>query len=328
MLNIVFMGTPDFARESLNALYESENNILAVVTSMDKPKGRGMNLTPSPVKEYALEKNLKLFQPEKIKENAEFIEQIKQLKPDIICVVSYGKVLPKEILEIPKHGCVNVHPSLLPKYRGSTPIQTAIMNGDKYTGVTTMYMDEELDSGDIILQEKIEIEDNQTTGELWNILAKKGAMLLVETVKQIEKGIAPRIQQGENYTITQMLDKSMAKIDWKNKSATQIKNLVRGLNPIMGAYALLNGKKIKFWQVEVLTVEEFINKFNDFKTYKLRLENQVVAGAIIYIDKESIYIKANDGIIKVNEIQGENAKRMNTADYLRGAKMQTADIFE
>lgn len=328
MLNIVFMGTPDFARESLNALYESENKILAVVTNTDKPKGRGMNLTPSPVKEYALEKSLKLFQPEKIKENVEFIEQIKQLNPDIICVVSYGKVLPKDILEIPKYGCINVHPSLLPKYRGSTPIQTAIINGDKYTGVTTMYMDEALDSGDIILQEKIEIEDSQTTGDLWSILAKKGAELLVETIKQIEKGIAPRICQGEDYTVTQMLDKSMAKIDWKNKTAIQIKNLVRGLSPIMGAYTLLNGKKIKFWQVEVLTIGEFINKFNDFKTYKQSLENQVVVGTIIYIDKESIYIKANDGIIKVNEIQGENAKRMSTADYLRGTKMQIEDIFE
>lgn len=329
MLNIVFMGTPDFAEESLKKLNESNHNVLAVVTTADKPKGRGMKLQPTPVKEYALENNLKIYQPEKVKENIEFIEEIKTLNPDVICVVAYGKILPKELLEIPKYGCINVHPSLLPKYRGSTPIQTAIINGDKTTGVTTMYMNEGLDSGDIILQEEIKIEDNQTAGEVWDILAQIGANLLVETLNQIENNTAPRKKQGEDYTITKMLDKSMSKIDWNNQTAVEIKNLTRGLNPIMGTYAMLNGKKIKFWNVDAMTVDEFISKYTEFKGYKQRLESDVTSGAIVYIDyKEAIYIKAKEGIIKVKEIQGENAKRMNTSDFLRGCKIETAETFE
>lgn len=329
MLNIIFMGTPDFAQESLKSLNESKHNVLAVVTTEDKPRGRGMKLLPTPVKEYAVENNLKIYQPNKIRENAEFIEEIKKLNPDVICVVAYGKILPKELLEIPKYGCINVHPSLLPKYRGSTPIQTAIINGDKTTGVTTMYMDEELDSGDIILQEEIEIEDNQTAGEVWDILAKIGANLLVETLNQIENNTAPRKKQGENYTVTKMLDKSMSKIDWDNQTAIQIKNLSRGLNPIMGVYTFLNEKKIKFWNVDAVSIEEFVNKYTEFKGYKLRLENEVTPGAIIYIDyKEAIYVKAKDGIVKINEIQAENAKRMSTPDFLRGNKIETAETFQ
>lgn len=329
MLNIVFMGTPDFAEESLRQLNESDHNVLAVVTTIDKPKGRGMKLQPSPVKEYALENNLRIYQPEKVKGNTKFIEEIKELNPDVICVVAYGKILPRELLEIPRYGCINVHPSLLPKYRGSTPIQTAIINGDKTTGVTTMYMNEELDSGDIILQEEIEINENQTAGELWNVLAKIGAKLLVETLNQIENNTAPRKKQGENYTVTKMLEKTMSKIDWENQTAIQIKNLARGLNPIMGVYAVLNNKKIKFWNVDAMSVDEFVNKYTEFKNYKQRLNDEVAPGAIIYIDyKEAIYIKANEGIIKVNEIQGENAKKMSTADFLRGNKIEIAETFE
>lgn len=329
MLNIVFMGTPDFAEESLKKIYESNHNILAVVTTLDKPKGRGMKLQPTPVKEYALKNNLKIYQPEKVRGNTEFIEEIKTLNPDVICVVAYGKILPKELLEIPKYGCVNVHPSLLPKYRGSTPIQTAIINGDKTTGVTTMYMDEELDSGDIILQEEIKIEDNQTAGEVWNTLAKIGANLLVETLNQIENNTAPRKKQGENHTVTKMLDKSMSEIDWENQTAIQIKNLTRGLNPIMGTYSILNEKKIKFWDVDAISVDEFISKYTDFKTYKQRLESEVTPGTIVYIDyKEAIYIKAKEGIVKVKEIQGENAKKMSTPDFLRGYRIEIAETFQ
>ncbi len=328
-MNIVFMGSPDFARESLKALYEAKNNIMAVVTTVDKPKGRGMKLQPTPVKEYALEKGLKLYQPEQIKNNEEFIQEIRNLNPEVICVVAYGKILPKEILDIPKYGCINVHPSLLPQYRGSTPIQTAIINGDSKTGVTTMYMDEGWDSGDIILQEKIDIEENQTAGEIWDVLAVKGANLLVETIKQIGLGVAPRTKQGENYTVTQKLDKAISKIDWENTSAVQIKNLSRGLNPIMGIYAILNGKKIKFWNIDSLTIDEFVSKFTEFANYKKKLEYEVAPGVVIYVDyKEAIYIKAKDGIIKVNEIQGENAKKMATTEFLKGNKIEVAETFE
>lgn len=167
-MRIVFMGTPDFAEESLKKIYEAKHEILAVVTNPDRPKGRGMKMISTPVKQYAIEKNLKVIQPEKIRNNVEFIEEIKKLNPDVICVVAYGKILPKEILEIPTFGCINVHASLLPKYRGAAPIQWAILNGDKTTGVTTMYMDEGMDTGDIILKKEVSINDNQTTGELWD----------------------------------------------------------------------------------------------------------------------------------------------------------------
>ena len=241
-MRIVFMGTPDFARESLEAVNKAGHEIVAVVTNPDKPQGRGMKLTASPVKEYALEQNIPVLQPEKVKKNIEFLENIKQLAPDVICVVAYGKILPKELLEIPAKGCINVHGSLLPYYRGAAPIQWAVLNGDKITGITTMYRDVGMDTGDMILKEEVEIGENETTGELWNKLSKVGAKLLVKTLEQIEQGIAPRIPQGENFTLAPMLTKDMAKIDWKNKTAVEIKNLVRGLNPIMGAYSYLNGK--------------------------------------------------------------------------------------
>ena len=171
-MKIVFMGTPDFAEKSLEDVYNARHEILAVVTNPDRPKGRGMKMVASPVKEFAVSKNLKIYQPEKVRKNVEFIEEIKKLEPDVICVVAYGKILPKEILEIPKLGCINVHGSLLPKYRGAAPIQWAVINGEKVTGVTTMYMDVGMDTGDMILKEKTEIAPDETTGELWDRLAK------------------------------------------------------------------------------------------------------------------------------------------------------------
>ena len=312
-MKIVFMGTPDFAKESLEAVYNAGHEILAVVTNPDRPKGRGMKLVASPVKEFALEKNLKIYQPEKVKNNVEFIEEIKRFKPDVICVVAYGKILPKEILEISKFGCINVHGSLLPQYRGAAPIQWAVLNGDKTTGITTMYMDTGMDTGDMILKEKIEIGEDDTTGDVWEKLSKIGANLLVKTLKQIEEGTAPRIPQGTDFSMAPMLDKEMSKIDWKNKDAKQIKNLVRGLNPIMGTYSYLDGKKIKFWKVDALQDED----------------SNVENGTVIKADsKEGLYIKAKNGIIKVLEIQGENAKKMNIQDFLRGNKIEIGSKFE
>ena len=312
-MKVVFMGTPDFAQKSLEALYNAGHEILAVVTNIDKPKGRGMKLVESSVKEYAKSKNLTIFQPEKVRKNIEFIEQIKKLEPDVICVVAYGKILPSEILEIPKLGCINVHASLLPKYRGAAPIQWAVLNGDKTTGVTTMYMDVGMDTGDMILKQEVEIGENETTGELWDRLSIIGADLLVKTLDQIEKGTAPRIKQSDDFTMAPMLNKEISKIDWQEKTAKQIKNLVRGLNPIMGAYSYLNGKKIKFWKVEV---EEDTNS------------NQENGTVIKANDKEGLYIKAKDGILKIIEIQGENAKRMNANDFLRGNKIEIGQKFE
>ena len=318
-MKIFFMGTPDFAKESLEAIYNAGHEIIGVVTNPDKPKGRGMKMVASPVKEFAIEKGLKVYQPIKVRNNAEFIEEIKNLNPDVICVVAYGKILPKEILDIPKFGCINVHGSLLPKYRGAAPIQWAVLNGDKTTGITTMYMDVGMDTGDMILKEEVEIGDDETTGELWDRLSKIGGKLLVKTLEKIEEGTAPRKKQGDDFTIAPMLDKSMAKIDWENKTAQEIKNLVRGLNPIMGAYTFLDDKKIKFWKVDVANEEEIMAEGLEI------LRN----GTVIVSDpRDGLFIKTKEGILKVLEIQGENAKRMPIGDFLRGNYIEEYSVFE
>ncbi len=310
-MKILFMGTPDFAKESLEYVYNAGYEIIGVVTNPDKPKGRGMKLVSSPVKEFALEKDLKIYQPIKVKNNIEFINEIKELKPDVICVVAYGKILPKEILDIPSKGCINVHGSLLPEYRGAAPIQWAILNGDKKTGITTMYMDIGMDTGDMILKEEVLIGDDETTGELWARLSKLGGELLVKTLEQIENGNVKREKQGENFTMAPMLSKEMSQIDWQNKTAQEIKNLVRGLNPIMGTYSYLNGKKIKIWKVQIE-----------------KDDTDSLPGTIIKIDnKKGIFVQTKEGIINILEIQGENAKRMHVTEFLKGNKINEKEIF-
>ena len=386
-MRIVFMGTPDFAKESLEAVYNSKNEVLAVVTNPDKPKGRGMKMIASPVKEFALEKNFKIYQPTKVRNNAEFIEEIKALNPDLLCVVAYGKILPKELLDIPKYGAINVHGSLLPEYRGAAPIQWAVLNGDKRTGITTMFMDIGMDTGDMILKEETEIGEDETTGELWDRLSKIGAKLLVKTIEKIEqakeqieqeedknkqektksvtnnnlksnncenmnnnlseknettqndycktnneilekvKKIVGAEKQGENYTLAPMIEKEMAKIDW-NKKSKEIKNLVRGLNPIMGAYSFLNDKKIKFWKIDIMPIEELEKIFPEIKEYESRMK-KLEPGTIAFADnKKGIFIKTGDGFIKVLELQGENAKKMDYKNFLNGNKLQAGEIFE
>ncbi len=328
MLNVLFMGTPDFAAESLKSLVEEKYNIVGVVTNPDRPKGRGMKMIASPVKEYALENGLDVYQPEKVKNNEEFIEKIKVLNPDIICVVAYGKILPKEILQIPKYGCINVHASILPQYRGAAPIQWAVLNGDKQTGVTTMYMDVGMDTGDIILVEKTDIGEEETTGELWDRLSKMGGKLLAKTLKQIEEGTAPRQKQSDNFTKAPMLNKEMSKIDWQNKTAREIHNLVRGLNPIMGAYTFLNGKKIKIWKTKVRTENELLEIFPELEEYFFKVKD-LMAGTIMFAsDKKGLFVKANEGIIQIEEIQSENAKKMLVGDFLRGNEIMAGEIFE
>lgn len=327
-MKIVFMGTPDFAKESLETLYNAKYEILAVVTNPDRPKGRGMKMIASPVKEFALEKGIKIYQPEKVRNNEEFISEIKALKPDVICVVAYGKILPKEILEIPSKGCINVHGSLLPKYRGAAPIQWAVLNGDKKTGVTTMYMDVGMDTGDMILKQETQIGEDETTGELWDKLTKIGGELLVKTLDLIEQGKAPKEKQGEDFTMAPMLSKEMAKIDWQNQTAEQIKNLIRGLNPIMGAYTFLDGKKLKFWKAKLMSEQELLTTFPELKEYEYKL-NELEAGTILFTNpKQGLFIKAKQGILQILEIQAENAKRMSTSDFLRGNNIQAGSILE
>ena len=315
MLNILFMGTPDFAKESLESIYEAGYNVLGVVTNPDKPKGRGMKMIPSPVKEFALEKNIPVYQPLKVRNNIEFIEEMKVLSPDVICVVAYGKILPKEILDIPRLGCINVHGSLLPKYRGAAPIQWAVINGEKQTGITTMYMDIGMDTGDMILKETVDIGEDETTGELWERLSSLGGRLLVDTLKLIEEGKAPREKQSDDFTMAPMLNKEIAEINWNEKSALDFKNLVRGLNPIMGAYTYINDKKIKLWRVNVIDFNEFESKYN-LSTSSVELGEVILAN-----DKQGLFLKAKDAVLEVLEMQAEGSKRMNAKDYLRGNKL-------
>ena len=242
--------------------------------------------------------------------------------------MAYGKILPKEILDIPTLGCINVHASLLPKYRGAAPIQWAILNGDEETGITTMYMDEGMDTGDMILTQKVKIGEDETTGELWERLSDIGGKLLVKTLEKIEKGTAPRTKQKGDFSIAPMLEKEQAKINWEEKTAREIKNLVRGLNPIMGAYSFINGKKLKIWKVQNIKNDDFINKYPEFKEYAYKL-NEVEEGTIIYINKkEGIYVKAKDEIILLLEIQAENAKKMSAQDYLRGNSVEVGTILK
>lgn len=300
-MKIIFMGTPDFAREALEKLYDAGHEIAFVVTPPDRPKGRGMKMLACEVKEFALEKQLKVYQPEKL---SEIKQQIVEANPDMIVVVSYGKFLPKSILNMPKYGCINVHPSLLPKYRGSAPIQWAILNGDKITGTTIMKMNEKMDAGDIILQKQVSILENETTGELWGRLAKISRELLLEAIQKIENGTAIYTKQPEEYSIAPMITKDMARIDWENQTAEDIKNLVRGLNPILGAYGMLGQRKVKFWKVDV---------------EKEMAETSEMSGTVILADdKKGLLVQTKLGILSVLEIQGENAKKMSIQDFLRG----------
>lgn len=324
-MNIVFMGTPDFAVESLEALYNAGHNILAVVTKVDSPSGRGMNLVPSPVKVFAEEKGLKVLQPEKVKNNEEFINEIRAMNPELIVVVAYGKILPQEFLDIPRYGCVNVHGSLLPKYRGAAPIQWAVLNGDHTTGITTMFMDAGMDTGDMILRVETPIDYEETTGQLWSRMAKLGANLLIETmnrissvtdnkfienVAQLKSEIGAR-KQGDDYTMAPMLSKDMALIDW-SKSANEIHNLVRGLDPIMGAYTYINGKKLKIWKTYTrITSEKYA----------------MTPGEILDITPDGILVQTGEKTILIQEVQAENSKRMSVRDYLNGNQIEKHQVF-
>jgi len=324
-MKVLFVGTPDFALESLKAIIDAGHEIVGVVTAPDKPKGRGMKMAMSDVKVYAVAPHLPVFQPEKIRKNPAFIYEIKALKADIACVVVYGKILPKSFLDLFEFGVINVHPSLLPKYRGSAPIQWAIINGDKTTGVCTMYLDVGMDDGDIILKEETKIDKDENAGELWDRLSTMGAKMLVKTLENIQNGIIIRIPQPEEFSIAPKLEKELSKINWDEKSAYQIKNLVRGLTPGMGTYTYLNDNKIKFWKVDVLSFEELNKKVElDIKNI-----NELENGSVIFAsDKKGLYIKAKDGIISVLEIQGENAKKMSINDFLRGNKIEIGSKFE
>ena len=304
-MRIVFMGTPDFASASLKKLIDEKFDVVGVFTQPDKPKGRGMELCASPVKELALENGLPVFQPVKMRDGTA-LAQIKALEPDILVVVAYGRILPDDILAVPKYGAINVHGSLLPKYRGAAPIQWAVRNGDKITGVTTMYLASEMDTGDIIYTAETEIGEYETSGELFDRLKDMGAELLVKTLRDIDAGIAPRAPQDHSKaSYVTMLDKSICPIDW-NKTPREVLKHIYGLQPWPVATMELEGK----------TVRVFAAKYTDGKTEK-------VPGAVVSTDKGGLQIACADGeTLLITELQAPGKKRMGAEDYLRGHQIK------
>lgn len=304
-MRIVFMGTPDFASASLKKLIDERFDVVGVFTQPDKPKGRGMELSASPVKELALENGLPVFQPVKMRDGTA-LAQIKALEPDILVVVAYGRILPGDILAVPKYGAINVHGSLLPKYRGAAPIQWAVLNGDKITGVTTMYLASEMDTGDIIYTSETEIGEYETSGELFDRLKDMGAELLVKTLRDIDAGTAPRAPQDHSKaSYVTMLDKSICPIDW-NKTPREVLKHIYGLQPWPVATMELEGK----------TVRVFAAKYTDGKTEK-------VPGAVVSTDKGGLEIACADGeTLLITELQAPGKKRMGAEDYLRGHQIK------
>lgn len=309
-MRIVFMGTPDFAVGSLQALCESgKHEILAVVTQPDRPKGRGNKLLQTPVKEYALEQGLTVYQPQKVK-TPEFVELLHELQPELIVVAAFGQFLSKEILELPKYGCINVHASLLPKYRGAAPIQYAIIKGEKESGVTIMQMDIGMDTGAMLDKVVVPIAENTTMGELHDALREQGAALLLQVIDKIAAGTAvAEPQDGAQATYATLLDRSMEHIDW-SKTAQEVHNLIRGFNPAPSTFTKLpNGKSLKIWGSKM--------------TGK---SSAAAAGTVIETGKHSFFVACGEGVLEITEVQPESKKRMPAQVFLNGRGVQEGDL--
>lgn len=304
-MNIVFMGTPDFAVKSLERIIADGHNVQAVFTKADAPKGRKMVLTPSDVKVCALEHNLTVYTPSTLKDETE-VQRLKELNPDLIVVVAYGKLLPKSVLDIPKYGCVNVHGSILPKWRGAAPIQWTVLSGDEYGGVTTMYMNEGLDTGDIIFTHKVKVDENETSGQLFDRLCIDGAELLSKTINAIEEGVAPRIaQNNDEATYASMLNKNISEIDF-SKSAKDVHNKVRGLSPWPSAQSKLFGKRVKILKTRVSKM-------------------QGKAGEVVSLNP--LTVACGEGSVEILELQCEGKRAMTSSDYLKGHSIELGEIF-
>ena len=303
-MRVLFMGTPEFAVPTLEALIQ-EHEVIGVYTQPDKPKGRGKAMAYPPVKEKALEHNLPVYQPVKVRE-ASVVAEIEAMNPDAIVVVAFGQILPESILNIPKYGCINVHASLLPKYRGAAPMQWAIIDGEKETGITTMYMAKGLDTGDMILKATTPIGPKETGETLHDRMSVMGGPLIIETLKQIEAGTAPRIKQDDSLSCyASMLDKELGCIDW-NKDAASIERLIRGLNSWPSAYTVWNEKTLKIWDSEVVA-------------YTGEEEN----GTVIGKDKISFTVKCGENALRILEVQLQGKKRMLTQAFLVGNQVET-----
>lgn len=308
-MKVIFMGTPDFSVGTLEALVEAGHEVCLVVTQPDKPKGRGKEMQFTPVKEAAVKHGIEVYQPRKIRE-PECVEKLKQYNADIMVVVAFGQILPKEILEMTSYGCVNVHASLLPKYRGAAPIQWSIIDGEEVTGVTTMQMDEGLDTGDMLLKTEVPITKEETGESLHDKLADAGAALCVETLAKLQEGSIVPEKQGESTTAyAKMLDKKLGNIDW-SKSAVEIERLVRGLNSWPSAYTHWNQKVMKIWKAEVVTD-------NSSKE----------PGVVAKVEKDGFYVQTGDGLLKVLELQIPGKKRMDAGAFLRGYTLEPGVAF-
>lgn len=309
-MKVIFMGTPELSVGTLEALIGAGHEVVLAVTQPDKPKGRGKEMQYTPVKEAALAHGIPVYQPKKIRDAA-CIEELKKYEADIMVVIAFGQILPKSILTMTPYGCVNVHASLLPKYRGAAPIQWAVIDGEKVSGVTTMQMDEGLDTGDMLLKKEIILDEKETGGSLHDKIALEGARLCVKTLAGLEAGEVTPVKQGESPTAyARMLDKTMGNIDWE-ESAHRIECLIRGLNPWPSAYTDWNGKVMKLWQAEVC--EEMTDE---------------IPGTIVRVEKDAFFVQTGEGFLKITELQIPGKKRMDAGAFLRGYQVKKGEILK
>ncbi|MGN0160927.1 MAG: methionyl-tRNA formyltransferase [Lachnospiraceae bacterium] len=307
-MKVIYMGTPDFAVPTLDAIIKAGHEVLAVVTQPDKPKGRGKELSMPPVKELALQHGITVYQPVKARDEA-FVQILKDLNPEVIVVVAFGQILPKSILDIPKYGCVNVHGSLLPEYRGAAPIQWAVIDGRKESGVTTMQMDVGIDTGDMLMQTICPLDAKETGGSLFDKLSIEGAKLLVKTLEGLEAGTVSRTpQDSERATHAGMLNKSLGNIDF-TQNAAAIECLIRGLNPWPSAYTYLGGKMLKIWDADVVE--------GTFDGYE--------PGQVVSVSKEDFVVRCGENALSIKELQLEGKKRMTTDAFLLGTRINVGE---
>ena len=308
-MRILFMGTPDFAVDTLQTLLASEHEIIGVVTQPDKPKGRSGKMQFSPVKEAALEAGLFVYQPERVR-NEDVVEELRKMAPDVMVVVAFGQILSKEILDIPRYGCMNIHASLLPKLRGAAPIQWSVIDGDAISGVTIQQMDEGIDTGDILMVEEYTLDAKETGVSLFDKLAKLGGPMMLKVLKMAEEGtLNPVPQNDAEHTYAKMLSKATGQIDF-TKSAVEIERLIRGLNPWPSAFCYLDGKMLKIWEADVLAENE------------IATEEQWEPGTVVAVEKAAFIVKTGEGYLKIHSVQLEGKKRMDCDAFLRGYKLE------